>query len=172
MYEIKCYSEWNIKFQLNCEWIERLVSSSYRYVYFSVYFVKYFNKNPQWVCIIWIYYFDMYSWRYWSKYFIMFNIIYLVILFIMKDSRYSMINSSNHCLATWLCVIWDYLVNNLWENINFKNISSLRSHWWQIGITPIKRLDPKIVMPHRCRILRLMNETPPQSTMYGRPLRS
>ena len=35
----------------------------------------------------------------------------------------------------------------------------------RIDITFIKRLDPKIVLPHRCQILRLMNKTPPQSTM-------
>ena len=35
------------------------------------------------------------------------------------------------------------------------------SHRWLIDITFIKRPDPKIVLPHR-----LMNKTPPQSTMY------
>ena len=39
------------------------------------------------------------------------------------------------------------------------------SHRWQIGITFIKHIDPKIVLPHRCRILRFMHKTPPQSTM-------
>ena len=33
-------------------------------------------------------------------------------------------------------------------------------------ITFIKRLDPKIVLPHICQILRLMNKTPPQSIMF------
>ena len=33
------------------------------------------------------------------------------------------------------------------------------------GITIIKRLDPKIVLPHRCQIWRLMNKTPPQPIM-------
>ena len=32
-------------------------------------------------------------------------------------------------------------------------------------ITFIKRLDPEIVLPHICQILRLKNKTPPQSTM-------
>ena len=39
------------------------------------------------------------------------------------------------------------------------------SHWWQIDITFIKRLDPKIRLPHRCQIPRLANKTPPQSIM-------
>ena len=37
-----------------------------------------------------------------------------------------------------------------------------RSHWWQIGITFIKCLEPKIIL-HRCQILRLVNK--PQFTM-------
>ena len=35
----------------------------------------------------------------------------------------------------------------------------------EIGITFTKRLDPKIVLPYRCQILRLRNKTPPQSIM-------
>ena len=35
-------------------------------------------------------------------------------------------------------------------------------NWCQIGITFIKGLDSKIVLPHRCPILRLMNKTRPQ----------
>ena len=31
-------------------------------------------------------------------------------------------------------------------------------HWWKIGITFIKRLDPKILLPHRYQIMRLMNK--------------
>ena len=43
------------------------------------------------------------------------------------------------------------------------NLDNRRISWWQIGITLFKRLDPKIVPPHRCQILRFMNNTPPQS---------
>ena len=39
------------------------------------------------------------------------------------------------------------------------------SHWWQMGITFIKRLDLKVVLPHRCQVPRLMIKTPPQSIM-------
>ena len=38
------------------------------------------------------------------------------------------------------------------------------SHWWQTGIMFIRHLDPKIVLPHGCLILRLVNKAPPQST--------
>ena len=33
-------------------------------------------------------------------------------------------------------------------------------HWWQIGINFIERLDQKILLIHRCQILRLLNKTP------------
>ena len=32
------------------------------------------------------------------------------------------------------------------------------SHWWWIDNIFIEQLDPKIVLPHRCQILRLMNK--------------
>ena len=43
------------------------------------------------------------------------------------------------------------------------SVNNWHFHWWQIGI--IKRLYPKIVLPHRFLITRLMNKTPPQSIM-------
>ena len=38
------------------------------------------------------------------------------------------------------------------------------SHWWEIGINFIKHLDPKIVLPYRCQMLRLVNKTPIHNT--------
>ena len=38
-------------------------------------------------------------------------------------------------------------------------------HWWQIGITFLRPLDPNIVLLHICQILRPVNNTPPWSIM-------
>ena len=43
------------------------------------------------------------------------------------------------CLTPWMC---------MWICLTTAYITD-RSHWWQRNITFIKRLDPKIMMPHR-----------------------
>ena len=65
----------------------------------------------------------------------------------MKRNAYNEIYSLNVCICLTTAWITD------------------GSHWWQIGITFILLLDPKIVLPYRCQILRLMKKTPPQSIM-------
>ena len=87
----------------------------------------------------------------------------------------------NYEWMTVYLIIWTYREGNTWKRNAYNDIYSGNSlsvpiylttalitdgsQWRQIGITFIKRLDPKIVLPHICQILRLMNKTPPQSIM-------
>ena len=68
----------------------------------------------------------------------------------MKNNAYKKISSGNF-LNVCICLTTSWITD--------------RSNWWRIGITLIKRPDPRIVLPNRCQILRFMNKTLPQATM-------
>ena len=63
-------------------------------------------------------------------------------------------------ISPWMYFSFNVFLLECMHIFNDSLDTTVGSHWQQIVISFIKRLDLKIVLPHRCQILRYMNTIP------------